>query len=134
MFVLDASTALAWWLPLQADAISDRAFVVSRAERVLVPAVWFFETHRVLLSMLHNRRMTEVVAAQVRIDLLSTQHDVDPEPIEVVLPAIWALARQHGLAFNDAAYLELAQRRGVPLATRDQPLQRAARQMGVPLI
>ncbi|MFN9619631.1 MAG: type II toxin-antitoxin system VapC family toxin [Synechococcaceae cyanobacterium] len=45
-----------------------------------------------------------------------------------------ALAPSHGLTVYDAAYLELALRRGLPLASRDKALQAAARREGVPLL
>lgn len=44
------------------------------------------------------------------------------------------LAARHGLTVYDAAYLELARRRDVPLATLDQPLRAAAQAEDVPLL
>ena len=58
--------------------------------------------------------------------------------LDVSLSCAWhdtlALARSHRLTSYDAAYLELALRRGLPLATRDKALQAAARLEGVPLL
>ncbi len=47
---------------------------------------------------------------------------------------VLALARAHGLSAYDAAYLELAMREGLPLATEDAALRAAARRVGVPLV
>ena len=58
--------------------------------------------------------------------------------LDVSLSTAWhdtlALARSHRLTSYDAAYLELALRRGLPLASRDKALQAAARPEGVPLM
>ena len=63
---------------------------------------------------------------------------LEDTPVELAgLPkaeAVFALARRHGLTFYDAAYLELAMRERIALATLDQALARAAIAEGVPLI
>jgi len=58
---------------------------------------------------------------------------VDPDTPGRALTYAWPLAAQHGLTTYDAAYLELAIRRGLPLATLDVSLARAARAEGVTL-
>ena len=55
-------------------------------------------------------------------------------PADVVYGRIQALSRQHGLTTYDAAYLDLAQVSGVPLATLDEDLIRACRKAGIDLI
>jgi predicted nucleic acid-binding protein len=59
---------------------------------------------------------------------------VDHATPERALPEILALARRERLTTYDAAYLELAMRLGVPLATRDQPLRRAAARTGTQVL
>lgn len=78
------------------------------------------------LSDLDGRRITELFG------MLPIQTDV------VLMPDnVWRLhnlAREHGLSAYDAAYLELAQRRGFELATLDAKLARAARKMGIRVV
>jgi predicted nucleic acid-binding protein len=57
--------------------------------------------------------------------------DIDPVPDEA---ATFALARNHRLTFYDAVYLGLAQRRGLPIATLDSAIARAARVERIPLV
>ena len=59
---------------------------------------------------------------------------VDPETSEHASAETLALARQHTLSVYDAAYLELALRRGATLATLDGPLRAVAQKIGVPLL
>jgi len=58
---------------------------------------------------------------------------VEQEPADRMLNEIFALAREHQLSTYDASYLDLAMRRGLPLATLDKSLRRAAGRCGVPL-
>lgn len=58
----------------------------------------------------------------------------DPETETQAWGATVRLAGRHGLSVYDAAYLELAKRRGLPLATLDEPLREAARGEGVALL
>ncbi len=60
-----------------------------------------------------------------------TFHVIDDEGPRWALSRIWELANEHSLTIYDAAYLELAQRRQLPLASRDEDLIAVARQCGV---
>ena len=66
-----------------------------------------------------------------RITESGTALRIDRSPDE---NAVLRLARAHRLSVYDAAYLELAQREGLPLATLDADLQRAAAGEGVALV
>ena len=135
-FVLDASAALALAFP---DEGADDATVGAvegrlRREQAWVPAVWHLEVGNALLVAVRSGRIDEAVAREA-LDLLSAL------PVEAAggspwaaLRAAWSLARTHGLTTYDAAYLALAMERGVPLATLDRRLRRAARAAGVPLL
>lgn len=133
-FVLDVSLSCAWGF---ADEASEPAWeILERLQVGLahVPALWLWETANVLVQAERRGRITSA-AIRTFLGLL------EGLPISIDQPttgSAWhdtlALARSHRLTSYDAAYLELALRRGLPLATRDKVLQQAARLEGVPLL
>lgn len=62
--------------------------------------------------------------------LAAFEIEADPETMALAWTKTLALAREHGLTVYDAAYLELALRRGIPLATRDRALAEAVHRAG----
>lgn len=129
--MLDASTALAWCFP---DESSDRADAVLKALEgapVLVPAVWSLEIANALLVGERQKRLRrpEVLRFLTLLESLPIVEDIQPVAARVhnVLP----IAREFGLSAYDAAYLELAARRGAALATLDTKLEKAAQRAGV---
>jgi predicted nucleic acid-binding protein len=128
--VLDASCAAAGLLPDEASALADAAFDRLETDHAVVPALFWFEIRSVLLS---NERRRRIEAGQIAIlvrRLDGMPFEVDQTPSS---EAVLGLARAHGLSVYDAAYLELAQRRGLPLATLDRRLGTAAEAVGVSL-
>lgn len=133
-FVPDASAVLAWHFQ---DEDSERAEIFSTrsySDRAVVPQHWPLELANALIrgerrsrsAPEHvNRFIERLRALELEIDVLGAE-----EVYHTVLP----LARTHRLSVYDAGYLELAARRGLPLATLDEALIRAARAVGVELI
>jgi predicted nucleic acid-binding protein len=135
-FVLDASVAMRW--ALLDGATQDRAYADSiltgladADARALVPPLWHIEIVSVLRNAEKHGAISEADATAFlqRSARLPIATD-DASPIAVRL-AIAAIARQHRLTGYDATYLELALREGIPLATLDGELMRAARAAGV---
>lgn len=130
-FVLDCSVTVAW---LFADEASpDTEVLLNRLQETtaLVPGLWHLEIGNVLAQSERRRR---IVASQVAasLDLLDRLPiEVDAETGRRALRETLSLARAQTLTTYDAAYLELAMRRGIPLATRDKALIRASRRVGV---
>lgn len=126
-FVLDASVALAWALPGETRAPEASALLDRLAEQAaLVPTLWRLEVGNALLTAERRGRLRpEHVAAAWRL-LGELPIELDTETHARAWGATAELARRHGLTLYDAAYLELAARRGLPLATFDAPLARAA--------
>jgi len=132
--VLDVSLSCAWCF---ADEASEGAWAILELLQMnwaQVPALWLWETANVLLQAERRGRISHA-ASRTFLGLL------EGLPISVDQPATasaWhdtlALARSHRLTSYDAAYLELALRRSLPLASRDKALQAAARTEGVPLL
>jgi len=131
--VLDASLALQWFLVDEADREYSLSVLSSLSEKqAVVPLLWFYEVGNGLLMAYRRKRI-----AQDQIDGFLTRLKNLPiqaaaqEPIEVFdLPA---LAQTHSLTNYDAAYLSLALRLGLPLATTDAALRRAAAAAAVPI-
>ena len=131
--VIDASVAVAWFAPHQADAMTDGALVAVTEQGGLVPAHF---GHEVLRSLRRLQRRgafdaTHLAGALTRLQLLPLKED-ETSAIQL-LPEIQRLAASLGIASGDAGYLELARRRGAALATRDAALAAAAKASGVAL-
>lgn len=132
--VIDASVALSWCYPDEQGDYGDRVLVALRENQGIVPSLWKIELANALLVGERRNRLTPA-------DLASFLHLLDDLPIEQdletasrALTETWLLARTYGLSVYDATYLELAMRLGLPLATLDQPLKKAARKAGVRLV
>ena len=132
-FVVDASVAFAWVLPNQAspeaEALLER---IEAGAGAVVPAWWFLEVANGLLVAQRRKRITapERMLALRRLSALALT--VDEDDVRDVFGRTSTLAEQHGLSVYDAAYLELALRRNLPLGTRDRTLRSAAERNGVP--
>lgn len=128
-FVVDNSVVMGWLLPAQATAYTRRILQRVRREQMIVPSLWSVELANVMIVRQRRGAMT---AAQVHGALQRVQRLKIAIDSERVAPAnLVAIGERHGLSAYDAAYLELAQRRGIPLATEDDQLKRAARAAGV---
>lgn len=132
--MLDASVTLAWALAGEVHAEDARALLHRVAEEAaMVPALWRLEVGNGLLMGERRGRIRpeRVDAVWRRLDELPIE--IDAETNARAWNGTAALARRHGLTLYDAAYLELATRRGLPLATFDGQLARAAVAGKVPL-
>ncbi len=132
LFVLDASVTLAWAFQEELNAYT-RGVLRSMAEgaEALVPAVWPLEVGNALLVAERRKRLTQADTVQFLTLLQQLPITVEPETPTRMLGEILTLAREHTLSTYDASYLDLAMRRGVPLATQDEALRRAAARSGV---
>ncbi len=101
--------------------------------KAIVPAIWPFEIANALLTAERRKRlsMAQVTAILKKLTLLPIT--IDAAQVESVFGDVVAVARQGQLTEYDAAYLELALREALPLATLDDRLRRAARNAGVSL-
>ena len=124
--VLDASLALQWFLEDEADREYSLNVLTSLAEkRALVPVLWFYEIGNGLL-MAHRRKrisLDQIGGFLKRLTALPIEAAPQPPGELFELPA---LAHAKGLTNYDAAYLALAIRSNLPLATTDSDLRKAA--------
>jgi predicted nucleic acid-binding protein len=132
-FVLDGSITLAWYFADEADTYADEVGRQLPAVEAIVPTIWPLEVANAVLMGERRKRSTPAQAATWISHLLSLPITVDDETSAHALGAILNLARMQSLSAYDAAYLELAMRRGLPLATLDDRLKAAAVAVGVPL-
>jgi predicted nucleic acid-binding protein len=130
-FVLDASVALAWAFAEDESNTAPAALERLRTDEAVAPALWWFEVRNTLVVGERRARLTEADTAAFLGELARLGIAIDRAPHEL---DVLALARRYRLTVYDAAYLELAQRLGAPLATLDRELQAAARQSGIALL
>ena len=131
-FVLDGSVALAWYFKDEADPYADAVAARLPSARAAVPQIWHLEVANALLMGERRQRSTEAQAARWLYYLRSLPITVDEETGSRAWDEVLRLARGHRLSAYDAAYLELAVRRSLPLATLDDKLKAAASALGVP--
>jgi predicted nucleic acid-binding protein len=131
-FVADSSVAIAWVVHSQSSLASERLLdEVETGTPFLVPVLWMFEVANSLLLLERRRRIEKQEYEQARLDLTDLNPLVDDEGPRLALGEISAIAEKYGLTVDDATYLELAFRRGLPIATRDTALNKAAKRAGV---
>jgi predicted nucleic acid-binding protein len=129
-FVLDASITACWAFQDEDHPDARLAFHQMRSEEAVVPCLWWFEVRNTLVVNERRRRIAESGTAAFLLSLSRLRIRIDRAPDE---GAVLRLARTHRLSVYDAAYLELAQREGLPLATLDADLKKAAAGEGVAL-
>ena len=106
--------------------------VIDRAAAI-VPAIWKLEVVNTLVVAERRKKITPEKSAVFVRDLQKLTITVDLEGIDWVFSTVVDQARTYQRSAYDASYLELAKRRGLPLATRDQPLWKAAQELGISL-
>lgn len=130
-YVLDASVALTWLFGDGADPVAESALDRLSGDTALVPPVWGLEVANGLVVAERAGKNTE--ARSIRfMELLAAlpiERGPDAEPIDLA-----ALGRRAGTSVYDASYLDLALRQGLPLATLDKRLAKAAQALGIALL
>ena len=129
--VLDASIALSWCFKNEATAVGDRVLERLAAETASVPAIWHLEIANVLALSERRGRLTPANSSEFIALLETLDVVIDDETPSRALGRVLDLARAERLTAYDAAYLELAMRLGIPLASKDADLCDAAERLGV---
>jgi predicted nucleic acid-binding protein len=133
-FVLDASSVLAWCFEDESGAEADALIERVAAEGAEVPASWSLEIATGLVTGERRGRVKPAESAAFVAMIEELPIIADRATDARALHETMSLAREHGLTAYDAAYLELAMRLGLPLATGDRELGAAAERVGVVLI
>jgi predicted nucleic acid-binding protein len=126
--------AVAWVHPAQATSATD-AMLSALETGLLVeaPAIWPVEVANALLVLVRRRRLKDADRQDGLEWLREAPVRIDHETAALGFTKLSELASQHHLSAYDAAYLELAQRRKLPLGCKDGPLRDAAKRAGVAL-
>jgi len=133
ILVLDASLTLQWFLEDEAGREYGLEVLASLStKRAAVPILWFYEVGNGLLMAHRRKRITldKIDGFLTRLKALP----IDSEQVPSEILDLPALAQKHSLTNYDAAYLALAIRLNLPLATTDADLRRAAAAAGVAIV
>lgn len=132
--VLDCSIVLTWFFEDESNPRADAALSQLPQTEAIVPPLWYFELSNAILVAERKKRISEADAARI-IELIGEL------PIAMDMNTAWnalqetrLLAKEHNLSVYDAAYLELAMRLGLLLATLDKDLEKAAKKAGVKVL
>jgi predicted nucleic acid-binding protein len=135
-FVLDASVAMCWLFldgkPAErAYALKVLAAMKQAETSALVPATWGLEVSNVIANA-EAKGLVREVQSEAFLEMLEAMDIAgDRATFSRALSDTLQIARRYRLSAYDASYLELAMREGLPLATLDEELQKAARKAGV---
>lgn len=130
-FVLDASVSLALAFEDERDETAMAVLNALKAQEAITSSIWPLEVGNGLLTAVRRGRMTAQDAARFSNHLLQLPVVVDPVDRRAAMGEVRRLAGELGLSVYDASYLEIALRRGLPLATGDARLREAAERVGV---
>lgn len=131
---MDNSVTAAWCFEDQSTAYTDAVLqaVVDGAD-VFVPAVWRLEVVNALVVAERRKKIAPAKSAK----FLQSPHQlgitVDIEGLDQVFGEVYEQARRDQRSAYDASYLELAKRRGLAFATKDEPLRKVAEELGLPM-
>jgi predicted nucleic acid-binding protein len=132
--VMDASSALSWCFEDESGPEADALIEKVAAEGAVVPVLWALEIANGLVVAERRGRIKPAHSAAFIAMLEELPIAADRATGSRALHETMSLAREHGLTAYDAAYLELAMRLGLPLATSDRDIGAAAKGAGVALV
>ncbi|MBX3531445.1 MAG: type II toxin-antitoxin system VapC family toxin [Rhizobiaceae bacterium] len=129
--VIDSSVAACWALPDEYSPVANVALDLVADNGMVVPALFAYEFRNVLLVNERRKRIAAeaISTALSKVGAIPTQFDSDFDPDRLLV-----IARRQALSVYDAAYLELALRRDLPLATLDRRLATAASAEGATIV
>ncbi len=128
-FVVDASVTAAWFLPDEATPPTEATLQATATAEVWVPALWTLEMANLLLRAQRRKRIGAAKRLELVRAVAGLRLRIDREPVSIAV--IDEIAARHVLSAYDAVYVELAMRRGLPLATLDRAMVEALAAAGV---
>ena len=132
-FVVDNSVVIAWFFKDELNSYTDALRQGLNETQAIVPAIWPLEFGNVLLAAERRKRLSTAEVSHILSIVQSLPLSIEHEPPERVWTEILQLARAQSLTTYDASYLDLAMRLGLPIATQDKALVKAAHKCGVPV-
>ena len=132
--VVDASVTLGWVFTDEHNATSDALLAQVADHGAVVPLLWRLEIASALQNGIKRKRIDAAYRDSAIQKLLRLPIEIDPDTNDYAWTTTLHLADVHQITVYDASYLELALRRGLPLATRDEQLAAAAISAGATLL
>ena len=132
--VLDSSVTLAWLYSDELTPATQQVLGCVTAAGAWVPSLWRLEVANSLQGGVRRGRISAEFRDAALTDLALLNMTIDPDTDTFAWSATLRLAERCGLTLYDAAYLELARRLDLPLATLDQELRAAGSALGVTLL
>ncbi len=133
-FILDASITLAWCFSDEATPKTIALLERLEFESAMVPELWPLEVGNILIAAEKRKRISYANIKEFLSLLENLNIEIDTETASRGFSDIIFLAHSEKLTTYDAAYLELAMRYGLPLATKDIELIHVAKRLGVKII
>ena len=133
-FVLDCSVTMAWCFEDERTAATDALLARVVDAGAIAPFLWPLEVTNVLLNAVRRKRIPPDAVNQVAQRIAALPIVIDKDGAELVWSNTLQLAERYALTSYDACYLELAQRKALPLATLDAALRKAAITAGIVLL
>lgn len=131
LFVLDCSVTMAWCFEDESNATSDKILASLKESKAMVPSIWPLEVINVLRVGERKKRLS-ASQSNTFINLLrGLPIEVDMNPIDLPNQSILEISREYSISAYDAAYLELALRKNLPLVSFDKILCEAAKNAGI---
>jgi predicted nucleic acid-binding protein len=132
--ILDSSVTIAWFMPEEDTGETRKLLDRVTEDGALVPIHWSLEVGNALLVAFRGRRIPVERRREALLQLLKLQITTDRQTLDEAWSTTLTLADRFRLTLYDAAYLELAQRRDLPLATLDKDLRKAAKALDIALL
>ncbi len=132
--VLDAWLTLSWYFADERTPGADRVLDLVAEHGAVVPGLWRLEVANGLQMAMRRRRVDAAYRDEALAQLARLRIEVDTETDHHAWSGTVRLADRFQLTLYDAAYLELAHRRRVALATLDVALRDAAAALAVGLL
>ena len=132
--VLDASLTMSWYFDDENTPATDALLDQVSDAGAVVPSVWRLEVASAFQIAIRRKRIDNDFRGRALTELMLMPITIDPDTDIYAWSTTLRLAERFGLTVYDAAYLELAQRRNLPLASLNEPLRGAAHALGVPLL
>ena len=133
-FVMDNSVVMAWCFDDEASSYTDAIQDLLAQNFAFVPSIWPLEVTNVLLVAERKKRISKAASGHFIAMLSQLPIVVDSNEPKRVFHDVLSLARQYKLTSYDASYIELAIRKGLPIASLDKAILKAAKDIQVPIM
>ncbi|MCJ7680868.1 MAG: type II toxin-antitoxin system VapC family toxin [Candidatus Aminicenantes bacterium] len=132
--MVDNSVVMSWCFKDEANRYSESILDRLNESTVYVPSIWPLEVVNVLLVAERKNIIGRADGVRFLELLLQLPIHIEYKTLAILMKDIYRLAGEHGLSSYDASYLDLAMKKGLPLATQNKKLRKAAAKMNVPML